>query len=925
MKEKNEVSGNITSREGGDMSDQEPEKPLSEPWSWTADEVLGYYEVSEDEGLDEEEVAQRRRLFGSNKLREAEEKSSWVILASQFKSLLVGLLVIATIVSFLFGKWMEGSAISVVLIVNAAIGFVTENRAVRSMEALRELTKIDAKVRRGGEVERIVAEELVPGDIVVLGAGDIIPADLRIIEASKLQADESALTGESVPVSKDSNPLDEETTLAERENMLFKGSFITRGTSEAVVVSTGMDTELGKISSLIEEAEEEETPLEQRLDRLSQKLIPALLAIAGIVAVSGILQGKEIFLMIETSIALAVATVPEGLPIVATIALARGMWRMAKRNALVNRLSSVETLGSTSIICTDKTGTLTENRMTVTRYSIETDEVEVTGTGLEIEGDFVNDSGTIDPNEDAVLRRALGVGVLCNNASCNDGEDGKKVVGDPMEVSLLIAGLKAGISRDELLESMPETREISFDPAIKMMATVHDMNGKSRFAVKGAPEAVLDSSSHILTEDGKEKLSKEKKNDLLERNNLMAEDGLRILGLAKKDVKDAEADPYEGLTFLGLVAMIDPPRKEVKPAIETCQKAGISVIMVTGDHSETARKVGYDVGLIKAEDVDVIRGEELRDPEELPERERRRLLKAPIFARVNPENKLDLIELHQKNGSIVAMTGDGVNDAPALKKADIGVAMGQRGTQVAREAADMILQDDNFSTITNAVEQGRVIFRNIRKFVFYLLSCNLSELLVIFLASLMEVPLPILPLQILFLNVVTDIFPAFALGVGEGSQGIMNQPPRDSDEPILTRKHWSGISSYGILIAIAVLGAFAIASGWFGMFINGDPNQKVVTISFLTLAFAQLWHVFNMRGGESSFLRNEITTNKYVWAALALCSVLLVLATYLPGLSTVLNTVNPGTKGWILVIGMSLLPLILGQIWKQLSSRIVGR
>ncbi|MBS3814993.1 MAG: cation-transporting P-type ATPase [Hadesarchaea archaeon] len=894
---------------------------LSEAWTKPVSEVLEYYSSNGDEGLSESEVKERRQEFGLNKLKEAEKTSKWKLLANQFKSLLVILLSIAAVISFIFGKWLEGIAISVVLIINSIIGFVTEIRAVRSMESLRELTKIDAKVLRNGEVNKIIAEKLVPGDIVVLESGDIVPADLRLIEASKLQADESALTGESVPVSKEVASMEGDVELADRKNMLYKGTFVTRGSAKGIVVSTGMDTELGQISLFIDEAEEEETPLEKRLDKLSRRLIPVLLAIAGIVGVAGILRGMELFLMIETAIALAVATVPEGLPIVATLALARGMWRMAEQNALINRLSSVETLGSTSIIFTDKTGTLTENRMTVNKYSLDSGEIEVSGSGLDKEGDFHSDGKSVNPKEELTLKKTLEVGVLCNNASYREENGEKNIVGDPMEVSLLIAGLKAGIKRSELTKSMPEVKEVSFDPSVKMMATFHELNEEFRVAVKGAPEAVINSSSHLTRKNEKKKFTKKEKEKWQEKNEELAKNGFRVLALAEKTVKSSEANPYEDLNFLGLVAMIDPPKKEVKEAIKTCQKAGIRIIMVTGDHAETARNIAHSVGLIESQDVDVVSGSELKNPEESSKEEKERFLNAPIFARVNPKQKLDLIELHQEDGSIVAMTGDGVNDAPALKKANIGIAMGERGTQVAKEAAHMILQDDNFSTITKAVEQGRVIFRNIRKFVFYLLSCNISELLVILLASLMGVPLPILPLQILFLNVVTDIFPAFALGVGEGSQKIMEKKPRNPKEPVLTKRHWLGISTYGILISIGVLIAFIISSLQFGMFINGEPNHKVVTISFLTIAFAQLWHVFNMRDKGSNFLKNEITQNKYIWLALALCSGLLILATYAPGLSNVLQTLDPGIEGWLIILPMSLFPWFIGQTWNSLNTK----
>lgn len=900
------------------MADKETTKVRESPWSKPYEDLLEEQKVSKKKGLSESEAEARRKKYGPNKLREAKKKSRWTILASQFKSLLVILLAIAAVVALLFGDIIEGISILAVLVINAGIGFITEFRAVSSMEALQEMTKVDANVRREWEVNKIPAGGLVPGDIVTLHSGNIIPADLRVLESSKLQVDESALTGESTPVSKTPEVIEEEVPLAERENMLYKGTYLTRGTAEAVVVSTGMDTKIGKISESIEEAEEEKTPLEERLDSLAQKLIPVLIVVAAVVALIGIIRGMDFLLMVETAIALAVATVPEGLPIVATLALARGMWRMANQNALVKNLSSVETLGSTSVICTDKTGTLTENRMTVDRYELESGSISLTGTGLDTEGEFVIDEKEINLSDEEVLKEALEVGVLCNNASFKEENGEKEMIGDPMEVSLLIAGLKAGIDRGKLIDSMPEEKEVSFDPSVKMMATYHEIDGGYKVAVKGAPEEVLEACSQVIEDGDSVEMSSEEKDKWLEKSERMAESGLRVLALAKKEVDSSESPPYEDLSFLGLIGMIDPPRKEVESAIKKCQGAGIRVVMVTGDHAATAKNVGFSLGLIDSEDQEVIQGKELDDPENLSEEDRQRFEKSSIFARVNPENKLDLIEIHQESGSIVAMTGDGVNDAPALKKADIGVAMGERGTQVAREASDMILQDDNFFTITKAVEEGRIIFRNIRKFVIYLLSCNISELLAILFASVMGFPLPLLPLQILFLNVVNDIFPAFALGAGEGSAGIMDMPPRGSDEPILKRSNWSEIGLYGFMISVVTVGALAIGGT---MFSGGMSSHKAVTISFLTLAFAQLWHVFNMREVGSSILKNEITGNKYIWGALTLCSVILIAAVFLPGLSGVLKTENPGLMGWGVIIGMSLIPLGAGQLERELRDK----
>jgi P-type Ca2+ transporter type 2C len=829
------------------------------------------------------------------------------------------LLVAAAAVSFAFGEWVEGIAIVVVVIINAAIGFFTELRAVRSMEALKKMGRVSTKIRRRGQVREVGAEELVPGDIVLIDGGDIITADLRLVEASKLQANESALTGESAPVSKQVAALPDDTPLAERANMLFKGTAVTRGAGEGVVVATGMETELGRISSLVEEAEDESTPLEKRLDQLGRKLIWITLVIAAAVAVIGIVRGKDLFLMIETSIALAVAAVPEGLPIVATIALARGMRRMADRNALVNRLAAVETLGGTNVICTDKTGTLTENQMMVTRLAMASGEIGISGEGLAREGEFRRNGGSVDPAADGLLRQALEVGVLCNNASLPEREtedDSSGTIGDPVEVALLVAGAKAGLRRPELVDRMPEAREEAFDSDVKMMATFHEQEDRFRVAVKGAPEPVLDASDLLLTEEGPTELTDELRQRWLDRNREMAEQGLRVLALASKTVDSTEAAPYEALEFLGLVGFVDPPREELKEAIAACRDAGIRVVMVTGDQPATALHIGRALGLINGDEADVIHGRDLRSLAEGSPEERRRILEAPILARVSPEQKLDLIAVHQQNNATVAMTGDGVNDAPALKKADIGIAMGRRGTQVAREAADMVLKDDAFSTIVAAVEQGRVIFDNIRKFVLYLLSCNLSEIMTVGLASLFNAPLPILPLQILFLNLVTDVFPALALGVGEGDPHVMKRPPRDPGESIMTRRHWYRMGGYGLLITAAVLGALALALKWLGM-----AREQAVTVSFLTLAFAQLWHVFNMRDRESNLLRNEITRNRYVWGALSLCILLLLLAVYLPGLSDVLKVADPGPSGWALVAVMSLLPLVLGQIGKMIRTK----
>jgi len=888
------------------------------PWAAPFEEVLSGLGVDPESGLDSGEVKERREQHGPNRLRKAKRKSAFKILVDQFKSLIILLLVLAAVLSFSFGEWLQGIAIAVVIVINGAIGFFTELNAVRSMEALQQMTRVKAKVRREGRVDKIPAEELVPGDIVVVEAGDIVAADLRLFEANKMQADESALTGESVPVSKHTDPTEEGVPLAERSNMLFKGTSLTGGSGHGVVVTTGMETELGKISEMAEEAEEEEeTPLEKRLNRLGYRLIWVTLLVAALVLVSGLIAGKELLLLIETSIALAVAAIPEGLPIVATIALARGMWRMARLNAVVNRLSAVETLGSINVIFTDKTGTLTENRMTVERFALPSEkgieEIVVDGGDDEGEG-FHAEEKQVDTSEHEVLRHMLQTIVLCNNANLarKSPEDAGKAVGDPLEVALLVAGLKAGMKRETLLEELPEEREEAFDPETKMMATYHKVDGRYRVAVKGSPEAVLEVCTSVRSGDNTSELDEEARNTWLEWNDRLAEEGLRVLAAAEKEADSPDAEPYENLTCLGLIGLLDPPRKDVKSAIDECQAAGIRAVMVTGDQLVTAKNIGLAVGLVDDPEVEVIHGADIRDPEDLSREDRERFMKSPIFCRVSPKQKLDLIGLHQGNGSIVAMTGDGVNDAPALKKADIGVAMGRRGTQVAQEAADMVLKDDAFRTIVVAVEQGRAIFDNIRKFILYLLSGNVAEIMVVGFALLAGAPLPILPLQILYLNMLSDVFPALALGLGKGDPSKMKRPPREPQEPVLTRGHWLAIGGYGLLISSMVLSAFALAFIW----LEADEGMAV-TVSFLTLAFARLWHTFNMRDRGSAFVRNEVTRNPFVWAALALCTVLLIVATYAPGLSLVLSLEPPGIDGWSLILGLSLAPFAVGQILKS--------
>jgi len=864
--------------------------------------MLDGLEVDAARGLSAQEAAERLRRYGPNRLRRAERRSVWAVLGAQFKNVVVVLLIIAAGLAFGFGRLAEGLAICAVILVNGGIGFVSEWRAVRSMEALRRVSTGSARVRRDGRERQITLDRVVPGDIAVLEAGDIVPADARLIEANDLLVDESMLTGESLPVGKTTEPVESDRPLAERANMLFKGTIAVEGSGEAIVVSTGMRTELGRISELTEEAEEEVTPLEQRLNRLGWVLAWVAIGIAVAIGALGLASGRPTLLIVETAIALGVAAIPEGLPIVATIALARGMHLMALRHALVRRLSSVETLGATRVILTDKTGTLTENRMTLHVVATADAEYEVP------------DRDASEPDEDQaspLVKRAVEIGVLCNNASIDVDGGRRDAQGDPTEVALVEAGLRFGLQRDELLDRKTEVREVAFDPDRMMMATFHEVEGAYEVAVKGAPGRVLEQCTTVAedADSGGREFDDEQRQSWLDKASELGGRGYRVLALADKRVDDPDAEPYEALRFVGLVGLYDPPREGVIELIRACNRGGIKVVMVTGDHGDTARAIGGKIGLLDPERDEVISGKTLVSPEELTDEDREQILKARVFARVSPEQKLNLVRTFQERGDIVAMTGDGINDAPALKKADIGVAMGRRGTDAAREAAEMVLQDDAFSSIVAAVQQGRIIFRNIRKAVLFMLCTNVAEILAIAAASVADIPLPLRPLQILFLNVFTDVFPALALSVSKGSPRVLERPPRDPREPVLTRAHWLTVAGWGVAVAGCVL-----ASLWLALNVLELSRPAAITTSFVTLGAVKLWFVMNLRDRGTSVLRNDVVRNRWIWAAIVVCVVLLGLAVYLPGLSSVLDTRALGWRAWGVVLALSLVPVVAGQL-----------
>lgn len=874
--------------------DQHLELP-ADPHAMAGNAVLDCLASCAGTGLSHRQAARRLALFGPNALKTRKPVGTFRLVANQLESPVVALLAAAALLAFLFGEWKEAAAIVVVLVINTIIGFVTELRAVRSMEALRQLAATVTRVRRDGHIVEVAAEALVPGDIVILEGGDLVTADLRLIEANNLSADESTLTGESLAVDKQPEPVSLAAPLAERNCMAFKGTAITRGSGLGIVVATGMGSELGKITRLVEEARPEQSPLERKLERLSGQLIGFTIITVALIGIVGVATGRDLLLMVEAAIALAVAAIPEGLPIVATMALARGMWRMARHNAVIERLAAVETLGGTTVIFSDKTGTLTENRMVVSTVWLPAGKLDM---------EAVARVGSAPPL-DALLTAI----VLCNKAELPDRDGGG--TGDPMELALLRAGRKAGKKRAHLLRALPQMREVPFDTDSKMMATVHRTEEGAVVFVKGAPEAVLAACRFVAGATMPVKLARHEVAHWHDRTQELAAQGMRVLAVATKAVASPQADAYRDLQLLGLIGLRDPPRADVAGAIEDCRQAGIRVVMMTGDHAATARAIAAAIGLY-GNTATVIEGNALRQATAMSARERRQVLEADIFARVTPAQKLDIITIHQKNGAIVAMTGDGVNDAPALKKADIGIAMGLRGTQVAREAAAMVLRDDAFATIVNAIREGRVIFRNIQNFVTYLLSCNLAEILTVGLGVVAGLPLPLLPLQILLLNLVTDVFPAFALGAGEGDDEILNRPPRRPGRPIMTRALWWEVAGHGFSITAATLAALLVAHEWLGL-----EGEAAVTISFLTLALAQLWHVFNMRDPRAPVFANAITRNRYVWMAIALCSGLLLLLVHVPLTADLLQLHSPDARGWLVVVGMSLVPLLLGQSGKQ--------
>ncbi|MEP7380335.1 MAG: cation-transporting P-type ATPase [Gemmatimonadota bacterium] len=900
--------------------------------AWHTQEVGAVSEqlqVSVERGLDSADAAARLATDGPNVLAEAKPRSLAALIGHQFKSLVVALLVLAGGVALLMGDEIEAVAILVVIVLNAVIGFVTEWKASDAINALRRQFTPVALVRRDGREHQVPASTLVVGDVVLLAAGDRIAADGRIVEVARLRVDESALTGESSAATKSIEPVaDADAPLGDRRDMVYMGTAITEGRGVSVVTATGARTEVGRIGSLIDEVVDTGTPLESKLAQLSRALLVVVLVLCVVIVVMGLWRGNALLPMIEVGTSLAIAAVPEGLLAVTTMTLAIGMQRMARMNALVRRLPAVESLGGTTVICTDKTGTLTRNEMTVQSLVVASRRVDVTGVGYAAVGGFEVDGAPLDvAASDAAgesLRLALRIGALCNDASLGGGAAGLTVLGDPTEGALIVAAAKAGLDHATLKRDYPRLTEVPFDSVVKRMVTVHRTPGGQVVAyVKGSPAALLHASTTIVTPEGTVELTPARNRAVRDTNEVLAGEALRVLGLAYRELAPGytQDDLTSSLTFLGCVAMIDPLRAEAKATIATCRAAGIRTVMITGDQqvtaAEIARQLGIDVDL-EGRPLRTVHARELAGLDE--EGWNAAVTGAAVFARVSPEHKLRIVGALQRQGAIVAMTGDGVNDAPALRQADIGIAMGIRGTEVAKEAADMIITDDNFATIVRAVEQGRIIVQNILRFIHYLFSCNFSEILVVFTSIMLGWPLPLSVLQILWLNLVTDIFPAMALALEPSAADVMQRPPRDPAAPLMTPGFGWLIVWQGALMAACTLLAFG--AGLRGHGHEGEGLRQAVTIAFMTLALAEVLHAFNVRSRTRSIFSAETLTNGWLWGATLLCVALQLAAVEIPGLRRVLGTAPLTLEDWGVIVAAAVAPVAVvelvkwGQRWR---------
>ena len=947
-----------------DMNTNGDEKQTpDEAWhSLTAEDVLRHLEV-QDEGLTAEQAARRLTQYGQNQLQEAPRTTFLQMLWGQLNNFVVILLIVASIISALLGDYIEAGAIMAIVVLNAVLGIIQEQRAEEALAALKRLAAPDAQVLRDGRRQSIPARDLVPGDIVFLEAGNYVPADVRLLEAVNLRVEEASLTGESLPVQKNAaTVLDQNVPLGDRKNTAFMGTLVSYGRGRGVVVATGMRTQLGLIATMLQSVEAEETPLQRRLDELGRTLSIASLILVAIVFVVALIDytdigqlftgplayfetyAREVTDVFIIAVSLAIAAVPEGLPAVVTISLALGMREMIRRHALIRKLASVETLGSATVICSDKTGTLTQNEMTVTRVWADGQFVGVTGSGYAPHGDFLVDEKPVDLAKYPAILTSLWLGVLNNDASLeitgeHEEEKTYRIVGDPTEGSLIVAAAKAGAWQGEVKEAYPRGNEVPFDSERKRMITIHDVDnprpddispfydekfkGWDVIAVKGAPDIVLDLCSHYQSMDDKSMpLDEEHRQRILAANDEMTKDALRVLGVAYRMEKDAigraeelKAEELEkDLVFVGLIGMIDPARLEVKPALENARQAGIHTVMITGDYPNTARAIAESIGLMKYRkgvltggELDKMNDDQLRDVIE----------DTAVFARVSPEHKMRIVDALQTKDEVVAMTGDGVNDAPAIKRADIGVAMGITGTDVAKETADMVLTDDNYASIVSAVEQGRIIYSNIRKFVYYLLSCNVAEILVIFLGTLITKNSPLTAIQLLWLNLVTDGAPALALGTEKGDPDIMDRKPRPKNEPIINR-----FMQMGILIQTIAITGVTLTAYFLGLNLHPEQPEFAEAMAFVTLSLSELVRAFTARSEYYPLLKIGIFSNRNMNLAILLSGALIFAVIYIPFFNPIFNTVPLGWQQWEVLLPLLLVPSIAAEVVKLINQRL---
>ncbi|WDF03826.1 MULTISPECIES: cation-translocating P-type ATPase [Shouchella] len=894
------------------------------------EEVEHKTNASLSDGLTDKNVKKRIGTFGLNKLKEAEKASALATFLAQFKDFMVLVLLAATLISGLIGEMLDAVTIMGIVFLNAILGFVQERKAEKSLDALKELSAPQMNVLRNREWVKVLSSDIVPGDYVKISAGDRVGADLRLMSVSGLRIDEASLTGESVPTHKHEHAIEhKDVSLGDQENMAFMGTMVTQGSGTGIVVATGMKTEMGKIAHLLQGTTNVVTPLQRRLEQLGKTLIAVALLLTALVVGIGVIQGHDVQTMFISGVSLAVAAIPEGLPAIVTVALALGVQRMIKRRGIVRKLPAVETLGCASVICSDKTGTLTQNKMTVKELWTASEYVTVTGNGFETEGQFKEQESIVVPNKKPNLSRLLTYGVLCNNAALVEKEVREKrkkkttlvLDGDPTEGALLISALKAGYSQAGLEEQFKRIQEFPFDSGRKMMTViVKDKQGQSFVITKGAPDVVLAHCERIRKGTLDELLTgatRQQVNDVVEG---MASKALRTIAIAYRPLKVGETcrtttEAESNLTLIGIQGMMDPPREEAKQAIQECREAGIKTIMITGDHKITAAAIAKELTIlpegglvIDGKTLDTLSVEDLED----------RVDDIYVYARVSPEHKLKIVQALQKRDHIVAMTGDGVNDAPAIKAANIGIAMGITGTDVAKEASELVLADDNFLTIKEAIKEGRNIYENIRKFIRYMLASNVGEILVMLFAMILGMPLPLVAIQILWINLVTDGLPAIALGMDQAEGDVMKRKPRKQNESVFARGLGWKIISRGIMIGVVTIVAFALTY-------NNNPEQLILaqTVAFLTLVMAQLIHVFDCRSEYSIYHRN-LFENKYLVGAVFISVLLMIAVIYVPQLQPIFHTVPLGLQEWLLVMGMAAIPtVVLGgfQLFKKQDVR----